>query len=266
MVTIYKDYQDEPEDIFKPLPADLSCQLYHLEMKDFTEDIAFYQKLLPKNCNILEMGCGTGRVSRALADSNHTVTGIDISLPMLQIARQNSLSHCQYVCMDMTTPAFSSSFDTILIPYNTLNLLSQPSMLKKCFQNCHSILHKGGQLIVQIFIPTEKKLSQPQKTFQFQLFDRPEGGKIVKEIVQSYNAETQTIQVEERFRIRPMQKGENNEDYHSLYTILAWNMKQWLEFFTEACFTPMHIYGDYSFSSFNSTKSTCLLVVLEKVS
>jgi len=266
MITIYKDYQDEPEDIFRPLPADLSCQLYHLEMKDFTEDIAFYQKLLPKNCNILEMGCGTGRVSRVLADSNHTVTGIDISLPMLRIARQNSLSHCQYVCMDMTTPAFSSGFDTILIPYNTLNLLSQPYQLKKCFKSCHSMLHKGGQLIVQIFIPTEKRLSQPKKTFQFQLFDRPEGGKIVKEIVQDYNAKTQTMQVEERFRIRPMQKGENNEDYHSLYTILAWNSKQWLEFFTESFFSPVHIYGDYSFSSFNSTKSTCLLVVLKKVS
>ncbi len=266
MVRIYKDYQDEPEDIFRPLPADLSCQLYHLELKDFTDDIAFYRKFLPKNSTILEMGCGTGRVSRALADSNHPVTGIDISLPMLQIARQTPVLCCQYVCMDMTDPAFSNNFDTILIPYNTLNLLSQPSQLKNCFQSCHSLLHEGGQLIAQIFIPTEKRISQPEKSFQFQLFDRPEGGKIVKEIIQQYHAATQTMQIEERFRIRPMQEGENNEDYHSLYTTLAWNIDQWLDFFTESCFSPVHIYGDYSFSSFSSAKSTCFLIVLEKIS
>ncbi len=43
MVTIYQDYSDEPKDIFLPLPEELACQFYALEMDNFTADIDFYR-------------------------------------------------------------------------------------------------------------------------------------------------------------------------------------------------------------------------------
>jgi len=62
--------------------------LYDLELGDFSADLPFYRKHLPEQpCAILELGCGTGRVSRALAEDGHQLTGIDLSFPMLAVLK-----------------------------------------------------------------------------------------------------------------------------------------------------------------------------------
>ncbi len=86
--------------------------------------------------------------------------------------------------MDMVTPAFSIRFDAILIAYNTLNLLGSEEKILACLQGCKNSLRPQGKLLVQLFIPTEDFIQQ-KKTFQFQMFDRPGGGKIIKEILQA---------------------------------------------------------------------------------
>ena len=89
MVTIYRDYQDEPDDVFLNLPEDLAASFYALEMENFSEDCVFFDKVLPEHGSVLEMGCGTGRVARRLARKNRPITGIDISLPILRLATQH---------------------------------------------------------------------------------------------------------------------------------------------------------------------------------
>ena len=115
----------EPEEIFLPLSSDRYAEFYGIEMDDFAKDIVFYRKYATKSSRILELGCGTGRISRALAANGHSVIGLDISLSMLKRAgathhEKNSPS---YVCMDMSRMVLQQKFDHILIPYNSLNLL-----------------------------------------------------------------------------------------------------------------------------------------------
>ena len=61
-------YENEPEEIFIPLPAQLYPALYHLEMSEFQDDRNFYvKKLAEHGCrHVLELGCGTGRISEHL--------------------------------------------------------------------------------------------------------------------------------------------------------------------------------------------------------
>ncbi len=251
MITIYEDYADEPEDIFLPLPEELACEFYALEMDSYAADINFFEPLLPHQGTFLEMGCGTGRIARRLAEKKETdrfVIGMDISMPMLQKARQrrhHGAGSVYYLCMDMAKPAFATLFDVILIPYNTLNLLGTADKITACLNGCRSLLHPGGTLLVQLFIPTEEFIGR-KKTFQFQMFDRPGGGKIIKEIVKHYDRLSQSVRIEERFRVRPMQDGPAKEDWHSIYTVAGFSANQWLDFFRKTGFTPTAIYGDYS--------------------
>lgn len=250
MVTIYEDYADEPEDIFLPLPETLACELYALEMDSFADDINFFEPLLPRRGTFLEMGCGTGRIARRLAGKKKTdrfVIGMDISMPMLQLARQRRHPHegsVRYLCMDMVKPAFATLFDVILIPYNTLNLLLTADKITACLNGCRELLLPGGTLLVQLFIPTDDFIER-KKTFQFQMFDRPEGGKIIKEIIKQYDPQSQSVRIEERFRVRPMQAGLAKEDWHSIYTVAGLSADQWLYFFQKTGFTPTAMYGDY---------------------
>lgn len=259
MTTIYEDYDDEPEDIFLSLPEDLAAQFYSLEMDGFEEDIIFYKPLLPKQGSILEMGCGTGRLARRLSHTYRTVIGIDISFPMLKIATKKSHPNCKFLSMDMIRPAFTTNFDTIIIPYNTLNLLINKEQIMKCLRGCRRYLQPGGKLLVQLFVPTNDFTGDDKKTFQFQMFDRPQGGKIIKEILKKYCPQSESISVEERFRVRPMQSGQANTDWNTTYTIAGFSAKKWLSLFNQAGFSTSRIYGDYQGSTYNSATSSSLL-------
>jgi SAM-dependent methyltransferase len=264
MTTIYQSYEDEPDPLFLPLPEELACALYALEMDTFTEDVAFYDKVLPARGPVLEMGCGTGRVARGLAGRNRPVTGIDISLPMLRRAGKYPHPYCTFLCMDMLAPAFRRPFAAILIPYNTLNLFTANDRILSTLTGCKTLLNPEGMLIVQLFIPTAEILGNSRTTFQFQLFNRPEGGRIIKEILKKYLPESQTVEMEERFRIRPMQKGKANEDYRVTTSIAGYSLDRWLALFTEAGFLAEHIWGGCNRSPYDATISSCCLIVFKR--
>lgn len=264
MTTIYRDYQDEPGDVFLPLPEELAAGFYALEMENFSKDCVFFEKVLPQHGAILEMGCGTGRVARHLGRENRPMTGIDISLPMLRLAAKYLHPHCFFLCMDMLTPAFRKPFDAILIPYNTLNLLTTRERILRCLLACKANLRSEGSIIVQLFIPTKDFLDNDCTTFQFQMFDRPGGGRIIKEILKKYLPESETVQLEERYRIRPMQKGLVNEDFQAITSIAAFTLPHWLTIFAEANFTPKHIWGTYACAPYDAAASSCCLLVLKQ--
>jgi len=264
MVTIYRDYGDEPEDVFLPLPDDYAAFLYALEMDTFSEDLGFFQKHLPPCGPLLEMGCGSGRIACRLAKADRPVTGIDISLPMLRRAVIQANPHCAFACMDMLTPAFSAPFAAVLIPYNTLNLLTSEEKILRCLNGCREILQAGGRLLLQLFIPTADFLAADRTTFQFQTFSRPGGGRIIKEILKKYLPDSRTVRLEERFRIRPMQPGVANEDYHAVTHVAGYPLATWLSFFANTGFYPDHIYGDYGLGPYDAATSSCCLVALHR--
>ena len=73
-----------------------TAKLYDLDQRDnLIADIPFYLKYAKKqNGKILELGCGTGRVSIELAKNGYFVTGLDLSESMLEIYKNklNNLS------------------------------------------------------------------------------------------------------------------------------------------------------------------------------
>jgi len=262
MVTIYRDYADEPDPVFLPLPEELACELYRLEMEDFSEDIAFYRQLLPDGGRILEVGCGTGRVARQIGSRAREVIGIDISMAMLRRAALHHPADCRFLCMDMVHLGFRQAFDAVVIPYNTLNLLTEEDRILRCLGGCRRALKSGGQLVVQLFVPAPSL--QAKTTFQFQMFDRPGGGRIIKEILKRPQPESQAMEIEERFRIRPMRQGQANADYRSIYRIAALPVDRWLSLMVEAGFTPQNIWGSYDRKACDPAISSCCLLQLKR--
>jgi len=263
MVKIYADYGDEPEDEFIPIPDQLACSYYDLEMDSYEEDALFFSALLPDNATVLELGCGSGRVGRHLAKKNRTVTGVDISLLMLKKANERKLGTMHFSAMDMTVLAFNHQFDSVVIPYNSLNLLTTKERILQCLAGCRQYLKAGGLLIAQIFIPTKTFLSEQKKSFQFQIFDMHPNGRLIKEIIKQYHPGSKTISVEERFRVRPTGPHATPADYNSNYTVAAYEISDWLHLFETAGFTVRDCYEDFQKTPINSTDSSCLIIVCE---
>ncbi|PKN47091.1 MAG: hypothetical protein CVU58_07120 [Deltaproteobacteria bacterium HGW-Deltaproteobacteria-16] len=240
--------------------------LYDLELGDFSADLPFYRKHLPKQpCAILELGCGTGRVSRALATDGHSLTGIDLSLPMLTTANlAPTVPAPHYACMDITALAFRTTFAAIVASYNTLNLLTEPEGLRACLSQVHHLLADNGIFLLQLYIPDpDLQALEGKKRFQFQIFDRPDGSKVIKEILKSTEPQSSLVDIIERYHLR-FRKDLPNEDWEYTYRILGYGFAQWLEIFAAQGFRLEVAYGDYDLAPFVPKEHTTLLLVLKK--
>jgi len=229
----------EPEEIFLPLSQERYAEFYALEMNSFKEDTHFYKTHINEGSRVLELGCGTGRICRALSASCQ-VTGLDLSLSMLTQAVTKTNGSESYVCMDMCKMAFRAGFDHILIPYNTLNLLRDERLIARCLYQAGTLLKPQGSLLFQLYIPDpETRASQGKKTFQFQSFSLPEKkGQIIKETLRSFNATSEMIRLEERYRVRPAGQPANKEDLSHVLYLAGFSTEKWANLFSKAGFDP----------------------------
>lgn len=238
--------------------------LYDLELGDFREDLAFYRKHLPAApCTILELGCGTGRVSRALAADGYSLTGIDLSFPMLAAAGFAATTPApHYACMNMTALAFRTTFAAIIAPYNTLNLLTEPEALHACLNQTHHLLAEDGIFLLQLYIPDQElRALDGKKRFQFQIFECPDGSKVIKEILKSITPGSNLIEITERYHLR-FRKDLPNEDWEYTYQILGYGFEQWRKIFTDHGFHLNAAYGGYDFPPFAPDGHPTLLLAL----
>ena len=240
--------------------------LYDLELGDFCEDLPFYRKHLPtRPCAILELGCGTGRVSRVLAADGHHLTGIDLSFPMLAAAERSASAPApHYACMDMTVLAFRTTFAAIIAPYNTLNLLTNPDDLRACLTQVRHLLAENGVLLLQLYVPDpDLRALEGKKRFQFQIFDRTDGSKVIKEILKSTTPESCLVEITERYHLR-FRKDLPNEDWQYTYQILGYGLEQWRKIFADQGFCLDAAYGDYALAPFIPKEHTILLLAAKK--
>jgi malonyl-CoA O-methyltransferase len=116
--------------------------------------------LLPEETghHIIDMGCGTGFITKKLAQRSRKITAIDIAHGMLQTARQQLPAHVQLLQADMENlPLADACVDTLVS-----NLALQWSQhLAKAFMEWRRVLSPQGKMIFSTFLPgTLQELEQ----------------------------------------------------------------------------------------------------------
>jgi len=122
--------------------------LYHAHTSQNTEDIPFWLQIIASHGGpILELGCGTGRVTQALADAGYDIIGLDNDESMLTIINKRltseTRSRIKVVQGDMADYCFGTRFRTIICPCNTLSTLST-NKLERTIKNALLYLQQGG--------------------------------------------------------------------------------------------------------------------------
>ena len=101
--------------------------------------------------HVLELGTGTGRLSRALAQLGHQVVGIDASVAMLERFDDPDSTP---VAADMARLPFApASFDCVLVATNTLFNLATADAQAACFAAAADALRPGGHIVVEADVP-----------------------------------------------------------------------------------------------------------------
>jgi SAM-dependent methyltransferase len=117
----------------------------------------------------LEFAIGTGRVAVPLADRGVSVTGIELSGPMIeQLRTKASEDMIPVVAGDMATAVVPGAFTLVYLVYNTIsNLLTQREQVA-CFRNAARHLRAGGRFVIELWVPELRKLPPGQQATVWQ--------------------------------------------------------------------------------------------------
>lgn len=102
--------------------------------------------LLQPGSEILDLGCGTGRITQLLAQKDNHVIGVDLSKEMIRIAREH-FPGMQFLCEDIRTVHFEkSTFDAVSFSYALFHLEPQDGLRVLC--HVREILKERGLLLL----------------------------------------------------------------------------------------------------------------------
>jgi SAM-dependent methyltransferase len=126
------------------------AELYRLLHRGHRGDVDFYVDVCRGVDTVLELGCGYGRVSKALLAAGHSVTGLDNDEAMLALAREE-VDGITWVHGDMTSFSLDTEFDRVVVPFNTLCCLLTVEQLESCLVAAHRHLIPNGRLAFDVY-------------------------------------------------------------------------------------------------------------------
>ncbi len=131
-----------------------------------TEDVDFYVKVAKSSGGpVLEIGCGTGRVSLPIAEAGIDIVGVDFSPAMLAKANERGSNSrnlgisYEFIRGDMRTLALGRKFPLVIIPARTLYLALTPEEQVQSLRKAAEHLAPGGILAFNLFVPDPNLIS-----------------------------------------------------------------------------------------------------------
>jgi len=173
---------------------------YDLEYAAHAADLEFYvQFALQAGGPILELGCGSGRVLRALADTGLELTGVDTSPSMLAIAEQELGKRARLVqcgmeevdeCAELVDDHYWMAFSAI----NTFLHLSDAENQVRTLNGLRRVVVQGGLLLLDLMVPEPQYLAGLDGRLVHEMSATlPDGHRLDKWAVRTHDLATQTI-------------------------------------------------------------------------
>ncbi|MDP4274598.1 MAG: class I SAM-dependent methyltransferase [Bacteroidota bacterium] len=230
-------------------------------------DIPFFLKETEEfNGEILELMCGTGRVSIPLLDSGLNMTCVDYSKGMLDSFERkikNKIYSVTLVQMDVTNLNLDKKFGLIILPFHSITEIISTDLQIKALQSISSHLDKDGIFILTLQNPkTRLRLADGNTRImgKFQIADNRQL------IISSMNQYNETDKIVSGFQFY--------EIYDSMNILIE---KRFLEInfkpITDSKLRSMiktaglevfEMYGDYLYGRFDEETSNFMIYKMRK--
>ena len=182
---------------------------YDLSQAALVDDIPFVLAQAEKiSGEILELGCGTGRLLIPLALAGHIVTGIDAAPGMLARTQEKIKTlpkdagrRMHLVEADMTAFNLEKLFDLIFISHNTSMHLTE-NQLFNCLRQIHNHLSPMGRWLIDVANPFTllSMEDQPEPQFEQTLAGDLPNGPVEQYATYRLDPKTQTLHLTWHFR------------------------------------------------------------------
>ena len=124
------------------------ARIYDMHWSNFAERIypvldRLVLRHLPPGCAVLDLCCGTGQLAAVLSTKGYTVTGVDGSEGMVEIARKNA-PDVAFLVQDARSISLNREFSAVFSTFDSLNHVMSLDDLERVFCNVYAVLEEGG--------------------------------------------------------------------------------------------------------------------------
>lgn len=227
----------------------------YIEMSIKWIENTFPKEKYPK---VLDLGCGPGLYTTALAFSGYDVTGVDISTRSIDYAKEHAKEkglNIVYECINYLYLQIEEKFDLITMiycDYGALSTADRKIVMQKVYQG----LPKGGIFLLDVFTDTKYHTFEEYRTWEYSTkngFWREDAYVVLQRNIKY----PELVTLEESIII-------TNKDIQNYY---IWNTYFTKETITkeavEVGFTVISIYGDVTGQPYTKDSET-ICIVLEK--
>ena len=246
---------------------DYLASSYDLLYADLVEDIPFWVEESHKcDGKILEVGCGTGRVTIPIAKSKTDITGIDISAAMLEGLTEKSLRSDLEInthLMDMRKVDLEVFFDLIIIPYRGFQHLLTSKDQEKSLFSIRKRLNKRGRLIINIFPPNIEMFDQSSHIFYETRNVELDGKHQELHIRHRAQIDIETQQIDIDLLMRHQDESIICKEQYFRFTLSYLYQKEAEYLFRNCGYKIIDLYGNYDRGSYQP-ESSDMIWILEK--
>lgn len=235
---------------------------YDRKHENFLIDLPLILEWAPESGPIIELACGTGRLTIPLAEQGHEMIGVDIHQGMLERAKTKAIDKdltIQWFLQDCTQLSLPRSTKLMFMCGNSFQHFLTNEIQDALFQSVHRHLENGGIFIFDTRNPIMKELSKVDEYEEY--FTHSNGKQVAEYHKETYQPMTQILHCETERRFLNGKKIESIEkDSISLRYVYPLEMRRLLN---EHGFKVLHEYGDWNKSSLTA-KSPQMVYVCQK--
>jgi SAM-dependent methyltransferase len=210
---------------------------------------------------VLELTCGTGRISLPLLRAGIDLTCVDLSLSMLSVLRNKLAAggrSAPLVQCDVTALPFTSGFTLALLPFQSFNELLTPAEQLAALRSIAQTLRPGGRLVLTAHNPPVRLRGVGQGQVEVARAPR-QGGEVTVALDLRYDQADGIVEGVEV--VSELDAAGRVQAEHRLPLRFALIDRPALEaLLREAGLVPETVYGGYERSEFVAEASPVILV------
>ncbi|WP_455640516.1 class I SAM-dependent methyltransferase [Parabacteroides sp.] len=227
----------------------------------FLSDLQFYKKWLPQNkdAKILELCCGTGRLTLPIAKDGYNISGVDYTSSMLERAKVKASEvglDINFIEADIRTLNLQEKFDLIFIPFNSIHHLYKNEDLFKSLKVVENHLKENGLFLLDCFNPNIQYIVEGEKEqkviAEYTIVD---GREVLIKQTMCYENATQINRIEWHYFINGKFHSIQNMDMRLFFPQELDSYLKW------AGFNIIHKFGNFEEEIFNNDSEKQIYVL-----